>query len=101
MFYVRRKIAPRPPEFRACSEVPEVNRKQAAAQNSCIKRNEQVFYVSSRLSPLLPDDRLLPIRPHRHNLNRHPKLPLQERNVKVQLLRKLILRPDLRSEERR
>src|SRR5690554_2870557 len=55
-----------------------------------------MFYVSSRLSPLLPDDRLLPIRPHRHNLNRHPKLPLQERNVKIQLLRKLILRPDLR-----
>jgi hypothetical protein len=39
MFYVRHKIALRPPEFRACSEVPEVNRKQAAAQNSCIKRS--------------------------------------------------------------
>jgi len=27
------------PSFDACSEVPEVSRKQAAAQNSCIKRS--------------------------------------------------------------
>src|SRR5690554_4264074 len=53
--------------FDVFSETTAVNRKQAAAQNSCIKRKEQVIYVRSKIAPRPPGTKPAPPLFYSHN----------------------------------
>src|SRR5690554_7447620 len=61
------------PSFDACSGATEVNRKQAAAQNSCIKRKEQVFSVRRKIALRPP----LKLQNHPHRRQKRPRISLQ------------------------